>query len=144
MLISDRILTNRRKDHREMTMNVPKLLLSLGFAAFFAVGIGHAQGIVLMQQEWVSASQTLAGHATIGTINVPANGIKVELCSPNWQTGLASTTTDRNGYFSLDTPKSGKLFYVRLSAPEVNPYQLRVRLKKNAPKELTIHLKNST
>jgi hypothetical protein len=53
---------------------------------------------------------------------------------------IASANTDDHGYFSLAKPAVGKLFYIRLSAPGINPYQLRVRIKKNGPPELIIHL----
>jgi hypothetical protein len=125
------------------TMRFSRLLLSCGFMFFFAVAIGHAQNTVIVQK-WVSVSRALAGHADFGMSKVPADGITVELCSPDWHSVLASTKTDRNGYFSLDKPKSGELFYVRLSAPGVNPYQLRVRLDKSTGKELAIHLSIDT
>lgn len=126
-----------------MTMRIPKLLLFFGFAIVFGALAGRAQTTVIVQ-EGVSVSRALAGHADIGITKVPADGITVELCSPDWQTALASTKTDKNGYFTLEKPKSGDLFYVRLSAPGVNPYLLRVRIKKHGAKELLIHLSNAT
>jgi hypothetical protein len=125
------------------TMRIPRLLLPIVFTVFFVAVIGHAQNTVIMQK-WVSESRALAGHANIGLDRGPADGITVELCSPGWKTVLASTKTDRSGYFSLDKPKSGDLFYIRLSAPGVNPYQLRVRLNKSTGKELAIHLSIAT
>jgi len=44
-----------------------------------------------------------------------------------------------NGYFSFGE-RPGKLFYMRLSSPGVNPLQLRVRVKKHAADDLSIHL----
>ena len=126
-----------------MITRISKTLFSLVFAIFFAVGVAHAQSTVIVQ-EGVSVSRTLAGHADIGIIKASAEGITVELCSPDWQTVLASTKTDKNGYFSLRKPKLGDLFYLRLSASGVNPYQLRVRIKKHGAKELNIHLSNAT
>lgn len=123
-------------------MGIPKLRFLFG-AVFFAAAVGHAQTAVTMQ-EGVVVSRALAGHADIGITKVPAAGITVELRSPDWQTVLASTKTDKNGYFALEEPKSGELFNVRLSAPGVNPYQLRVRVKRHEERELTIHLSNAT
>jgi hypothetical protein len=125
------------------TMKLPRLFLSIVFTVFLVVAIGHAQNTVIMQK-WVSVSRALAGHANIGLDRGPAEGITVELCSAGWKTVIASTKTDRNGYFSLHTPKSGELFYIRLSAPGVNAYQLRVRLNKSTGKELAIHLSVAT
>jgi hypothetical protein len=62
-------------------------------------------------------------------------GVTVELCSPDWKTVLAATKTDDAGYFSLEK-SPGKLFYLRFSSPEVNPFQVRVRISKHAAHDL--------
>jgi hypothetical protein len=103
---------------------------------------GHAQTTVFIQEK-VSVSRALAGYADIGITNAAAEGITVALCSSDWSKVLASTQTDARGYFMLETPKTGDLFYLRLSAPGVNPYQLRVKIKKNTRSELRIHLSNA-
>jgi hypothetical protein len=125
-----------------MTMKTPKRLLTLGLVLFLAVGTGHSTMTVAQKQ--ISVSRALAGRALIGGTNVPANGVTVELCSSNWKTVLASTKTDDRGSFSLEKPANGKLFYIRLSAPGLDIYQLRVRIEKHAAPELTIHLSNAT
>lgn len=65
-----------------MTMRIPKLLLFFGFAIVFGALAGRAQTTVIVQ-EGVSVSRALAGHADIGITKVPADGITVELCSPD-------------------------------------------------------------
>jgi HSP20 family molecular chaperone IbpA len=65
-----------------------------------------------------------------------AEKITVEVRSSEKGMALAYAKTDAQGYFHVDIPKSGGMFYLRLSAPGVNPYQLRVRIKKNGPPEL--------
>jgi hypothetical protein len=75
---------------------------------------------------------------------VPANDVTVELCNSDWKSVLDSTKTNEKGYFSLERPATGKLFYIRFSAPGMNIYQLRVRIEKHAAPELTIHLSNAT
>ena len=104
--------------------------------------VANAQS-ALVVQERVAVSRALAGHVDVGITKVPAKGVTGEMCSPDWKTILASTKTDETGHFSLERPRTGKLFYVKLSAPGVNPNQLRVCLKKGAP-ELTIHLDIAT
>lgn len=74
----------------------------------------------------------------------PAGGVKVELCDPDWKTVLISTNTDKNGYFSLEKPATGKLFYVRVSAPSMDIYELRVRIKRQAAGDLVIRLSVAT
>ena len=95
-------------------------------------------------QKQISVSRTLAGHAEVGGTNLPANRVTVELCSSNWKIVLASTKTDQHGYFSLGKPATGKLFCIRLSAPGLDIYQLRVLIEKHAAPELRIHLSNAT
>lgn len=120
-----------------MIDKVQKLLLLFGF--FCTITAGYAQTAVIVQKN-VAVSRTLAGHVSVGITKVPAKDITVELCSPDWQTVLSSTKTDNNGYFFLEKPAAGKLFNIRLSAPGVNPYRLRVRIKEDGAQELTIHL----
>lgn len=86
----------------------------------------------------------LAGHVLVGETNIPATDIAVELCSPDWQTVLSSTKTDEKGYFLLKNATTDKLFYIRLSAPGMDMYELRVRISKHAAQELTIHLSVAT
>src|SRR5712691_1510781 len=122
-----------------MIMKVPKLLLLYALVFLFASAAGRGQTTDI-EQKGVVVSRALAGHVDFQPTKLPAKGVTVELCSPDWQTVLASTKTDENGYFSMEKPKLGKLFYLRLSASGVNPYKLRVRVKKHGPHELTIHL----
>ncbi|MGE0406554.1 MAG: hypothetical protein AB7O65_09655 [Candidatus Korobacteraceae bacterium] len=117
-------------------------LLVVCFLVILAGSVGHAQTTVFIQEK-VSVSHALAGYADIGITKAPAEGITVALCSSDWSTVLASTQTNVRGYFFLETPKTGDLFYLRLTAPGVNPYQLRVRIKKNVRSELQIHLSNA-
>ena|ERR1700685_4017599 len=113
----------------------------LGCALILAMRMGHSTELV--EQKETSVSRTLAGHAIVWG-NEPVSGVTVELCSSEWKSVLASTKTDKNGHFSLEKPATGKLFYIRLSAPGMNSYQLRVRIRARAAPELTIHLSVAT
>jgi hypothetical protein len=44
----------------------------------------------------------------------------------------------------LEKLAAGKLFYIRVSAPGMDIYDLRVRISKNAAEQLTIHLSVAT
>jgi hypothetical protein len=114
----------------------------LGFILAIEVSFGNSTELVIQREP--SISRTLAGHALVWGTNEPLSGVNVELCSSDWKAVLSTTTTDKNGYFSLEKPATGKLFYIRLSAPGMNPYQLRVRIKMQAALELTIHLSVAT
>jgi hypothetical protein len=123
-------------------MNIKIKILLLNMVFSWAVCSGNAQTAIIMRQG-VVVSRALSGHVNVGITKVPAKGVTVELCSSDWQMVLASTKTDDHGYFSLKKP-AGKLFYIRLSSPGINPFQLRVRIKKHASRDLTIHLSVAT
>jgi hypothetical protein len=122
-----------------MTTVRPFLLVLI---LFLVVNTGHSTMLVVQKE--ISVTRTLTGHAVIRETTLPATRVKVELCSADWRTVLASTETDEKGYFSLEKPASGKLYYLRLSAPGMDIYELRVRIKKHAPSGLTIQLNVAT
>jgi len=95
-------------------------------------------------QEKISLSCALAGYVLVRGTDQPASGVTVELCSSDWKTGLTSTKTDEKGHFSLKPLATGNLFYIRVSAPGMDIYELRVRIDKHATQELTIHLSVAT
>ncbi len=107
-----------------------------------AAQTAHATELII--QEKVSASRALAGHVLVGRTDEPVDDVTVQLCSRDWKTVFTSVKTDKNGYFSLQQPVAGSLFYIRFSAPGMDIYELRVRIKKHAVKELTIHLSVAT
>ena len=119
-----------------------RLSVPLGFILAIAVNFGHSTELVVQKEP--SLSRTLAGHALVWGTNEPLSGVTVDLCNSDWKEVLITTKTDNKGYFSLEKPATGKLFYIRLSAPGMNSYQLRVRIKMEAPSELTIHLSVAT
>ncbi len=105
---------------------------------------GTVYATELAIQNEVSVSHALAGRTIAWGTDEPISGATVELCSSDWKTVFKSTKTDENGHFELEQPATGKLFYIRVSAPGMNMYGLRVRLKKHAAKELTIRLTVAT
>lgn len=124
-----------------MTMKTAYKFALLAAVLLFAVGIMHATELVTQKE--ISVSRALAGHVLVwGT--EPASGVTVELCSSDWKTVITSTKTDEKGHFSLERPATGKLFYIRVSAPGMNIYELRVRIDKHATQELTIHISVAT
>lgn len=123
-------------------MRIPKQLVLLALVLFLVVPTGHATTLVVQQE--ISVSSALRGHVLVRGTDEPANGVTVELCSADWKTVLKSTKTDDKGHFELEQPATGKLFYIRVSAPGMDIYELRVRVKKQAAKELTIRLSIAT
>ena len=124
-----------------MTMRVPYQFALLA-VLIFPVGTVHATELVTQKE--ISVSRALAGHVLVSGTDEPASGVTIELCSSDWKTVLTSTKTDEKGHFSLEQPATGKLFYIRVSAPAMNIYELRVRIRKQAAQELTIHLSVAT
>ena len=123
-------------------MRIPKQLVPLALVLLLAVQTGRTTMLVVQKE--ISVSRALAGHVLVRGTDEPANRVTVELCSTDWQTVLASTKTDEKGYFSLEQPATGKVFYIRVSAPGMDIYELRVRIKKQAAQELTIRLNVAT
>jgi hypothetical protein len=124
-----------------MTMRIPYQFALLAAVLFFAIGTVYATELVTQKE--ISVSRALAGHVLVwGT--EPVSGVTVELCSADWKTVFKSTKTDEKGHFSLKPSSRGKLFYIRVSAPGMNMYELRVRIDKHATQELTIHLSVAT
>jgi hypothetical protein len=89
-------------------------------------------------------SRALTGQVLVKGTDELADGVTVELRSSDWKDVLASTQTDAKGHFSLETPKTGRLFYIRVSAPGMDIYELRVRINKHSTQELTIRLSVAT
>jgi len=125
-----------------MTMRVFKQLAILTLLLFFAHQTGFATNLIVRKR--ISVSRALAGYVLVRGTDQPATGVTVELCSSDWKTVTASTKTDENGHFSIEHPPMGRLFYIRVSAPRMDIFELRVRPDRHATQELTIHLNVAT
>jgi len=125
-----------------MTKRIPHRFVMLALVLLLAVGTGYSTERVM--QKKISVSRALAGHVLVRGTDEPASGVTVELCSSDWKTVITSTKTDEKGHFSLERPATGELFYIRVSAPGMDIYELRVRIDKHATQELTIHLSVAT
>ncbi len=123
-----------------MTMRISNRVALLVLLLFLTVGSAYPTSRVVQQQ--VSVSRSLTGLVLVLVLGTdePSKGATVEVCSPNWQTVLASKKTDEQGHFSLEQPAPGKLFYIRVSAPGMDIYELWVRINKHAKQDLTIRL----
>lgn len=124
---------------------ISKHMIAFWIALFLSAGAttsSHGQVSVIVQQN-ISVSRVLAGHVDIGIAKVPAEGISVEARRPDG-TPLGVTKTDATGFFRLDPPSASGLIHVRLSAPGVNPYELRVKITRHGSAELRIHMSNAT
>jgi hypothetical protein len=133
---------DRLHHHQEMAMRIPHRFVLLALVLLLAVETGYST--MRVTQEKISVSRALAGHVLVRGTDEPASGVTVELCSSDWKTVLTSTKTDEKGHFSLEPPATGKLFYIRVSAPGMDIYELRVRIDKHATRELTIPLSVAT
>jgi hypothetical protein len=122
-----------------MIARMAKLLL---VGLVFSATCAHATELVV--QKKISVSHSLAGQVVAFGTEEPLSGVTVELCSPDWKDVIASAKTDNTGHFSLEPIMKSKLFYVRVSAPNMNIYQLRVRIDKRAEQGLNIHLSVAT
>jgi hypothetical protein len=124
-----------------MTMKNPYQFALLAAVLLFAVGTVRATELVTQKE--ISVSRALAGHV-LDWGTEPVSGVTVELCSADWKKVFKSTKTDEKGHFSLEPQETVKLFCIRVSAPGMNIYELRVRINKHSAQELTIHLSVAT
>jgi hypothetical protein len=122
-----------------MTARVTKLLLG---GLILSASTAYATQSV--QQNAVSVSRALAGQVVVLGTEVPASDVRVELCRPGWKHAIASTKTDHKGHFTLERVTKSDLYYLRLSAPGMDIYQLRVRIDRHSGQELLIHLSVAT
>jgi hypothetical protein len=122
-----------------MMLRVARVLLA---GLVLSATCAHATELVV--QKWVSVSRSLAGQVVVFGTDEPLSGVTVELCSPDWKDVIASAKTDNKGHFSLEPVAKSKLFYVRVSVPNMETYQLRVRIDKHAGQELNIRLSVAT
>lgn len=121
-----------------------KVAIRLVLGLTILCATGRANATMRVVQKEISVSRALAGHVLVRGTDEPVSGVTVELCSAGWKTVFASTKTDGKGYFSLRRPSSKKLFYIRVTAPGMDIYELRVRIDEHAAEELTIHLSVAT
>lgn len=122
-----------------MTASMAKLLV-LGL--ILCATCAHATELVV--QKWVSVTRSLSGQVAILGTDEQASGVTVELCSPGWKKVIGSTKTENKGHFSFEQVAKSKQFYLRVSAPGTDIYQLRVHIDKHAGQELNIHLSLAT
>lgn len=113
-------------------MSFPAYVLIFGVCGF-----AGALQTTEIEQAGVVNVKALEGHVDFASTGLAAKGVLVELCKPNWKAVIASTRTDERGYFSFKTPKSAGISHLRLSAPGVNTYKMRVRIKPHGAQNST-------
>jgi hypothetical protein len=114
----------------------------LGLILASSVTFAHAT--IVIEQKKISVSQTLSGYVVVRGTEQPMDGATVEICEPGWKTVLASTKTNQAGYFSLENRGLKGVVYIRVSAPNMDIYQLRVRIQKNASPNIRVLLSVAT
>jgi hypothetical protein len=120
------------------------LKFTKSFLLVFILSALYANATELVQQKQIAVSRALAGQVVVLGTEEPMNGVTIDLCSPDWKKVIASTKTDAKGRFSLEQVANAKIFYLRVSAPGMNIYQLRVRIDKRSVHEIRIHLSVAT
>lgn len=95
-------------------------------------------------QEKVFTSQTLSGHVQLGSNPAGLKSVAVEICRVGWKRCILSTVTDEDGSFSFANVIAGALYSLKLSMPGTNTLLVRVRIRKTAPRQLTLNLSPAT
>lgn len=120
-----------------------KIPLLAALFLFSTQSAANAQATIFVQERILSA-RSLEGYAYIGIDGLPAEGITVTVCSPDWIEPMETVRTGPSGYFRFETGHKDGLYYLKLSAPGVNTYQLRVRLNHRKKSLIKIALSNAT
>lgn len=123
-------------------MKSSSLLVGVALAFFMSGPVAHSTDVVIQKE--ISVGRTLAGYSRVRGANLPASNVIVVLCGSDWKSVLAHTMTDENGYFALEKPAVGKVYYLRLSAPGLDIYEVRVRIEERAARGLTLYMSVAT
>ena len=105
-------------------------VLSLMLFVFLIARQGYPT--MLVMQKDISVSRALNGRVLVPRSEEPVGEATIELCSSDWKTVIASTKTDVTGRFTFEQRTRSKLYYIRVSAPGMDIYQLRVHIDKHA------------
>lgn len=89
-------------------------------------------------------SRTLSGTVQLGDSPEGVKGVLFEWCTTDWKTVKASTRTDEKGRFSFTKASRKELHYLRFSFPGVHTLQVKVKIIRSGPKELTVRLEFAT
>jgi hypothetical protein len=119
------------------------ILLVCVFGISLLCASAYCQNAVVIQQE-VLTSETLSGHVQLGAVPSGLRNVLIEVCDAQWKKSIASTTTDSDGVFSFPAFKSKGTYHLRLSMPGANTLLVTVKIKRSAPKELSLSLTPAT
>jgi hypothetical protein len=107
-------------------------ILSSAFAGVETVEIGKIQ-----------IAKTLTG-TIVDPVDSAVPGVQVLEVSSDWKTVLRTTTTDRNGKWTLATVPKQQVYYLRFIAYGFNPLQVRVKLNRTKGMDLRFKLPFAT
>jgi hypothetical protein len=95
--------------------------------------LAAGQGQATVYYKTPLESRSLAGDVK-SVVGERLADIKVEVCTQQWRDVIASTMTDAHGAFFFPS-RTGRLFYLRFSAPGFNTTMVKVRITKSAKKK---------
>ena len=107
-------------------------IFSSAFAQVATVEIGKIQ-----------IAKALTG-TVVDAVDSAVPGVQVLEVSSDWKTVLRTTTTDRNGKWTLATVPKQQVYYLRFIAYGFNPLQVRVKLNRTKGMDLRFKLPFAT
>jgi len=91
----------------------------------------------------IQIAKTLTG-TIVDPVDSAVPGVQVLEVSSDWKTVLRTTTTDRNGKWSLAPVPKQQVYYLRFIAYGFNPLQVRVKLNRTKGMDLRFQLPIAT
>jgi hypothetical protein len=115
------------------TRNIALLILSI------AISSGAFAGTETIQIADIQFAKTLGG-AIVDTNGSPIAGVQVFEVSTDQKTVLRSTTTDKDGKWSLTPAPGQKIYSMRFSCDGFHTLTVQIRLNRRKGKDLRFQL----
>jgi hypothetical protein len=114
-------------------------LCIIGFVILCIPNGLRAQGNLVVIYRKVMTARSLSALVVVD--DQPLPGVLVEETAENWEGTLRSTKTDATGSFSFEPVKGRKIYYFRLTIPNIDVLQVRMRTSVFARKPLKLQMK---
>ena len=100
-------------------------------------------GVEIVEIRKVQIAKGLTG-IVCDPSGTPLPGVQVEEVSSDWQTVLQTTSTGANGHFTIKPTSREKMYYLVFYLKNFNPMRIRVKIRSDSKRELSLRLEFGT